>query len=1651
MATSGRAAGDTGPALPELALFAALLSTAMAQCVRPADTIGYELSEVELNITTGFEVVAACAVGYEGSAAVTECPAEGDPYALSGCAPIVCTAPPDQSGYDVAEVSLSRASSHVRGVRGTTACRGAASTGNFTGAAPGEGLDLTGSFVYAVDVGGAGVTEGLPAGLEFTDDSSNAGGLGLTISAANRIADSAGATLPGGGSAAGALETLLSSIRWSSSPVPVELTLTVVAGVDYRLQLLFYERWSDRGFDIFADGQLIVDEYSPAAAQGGATAAGRPGAVVVYDFTAASTTLEIALRGDDASFAETSPILSAFTLERLRGPTEALPISSEVGCHQAAAALGETWGGAVDSNTEPAGCVASWGVSGVSFNVNSAGSAHPDRAAVCNITGSFDVTATCAENYEGNATVAACTTGGDPYTLSGCEPIVCVSPANTAGYETPTETELSTAAGFDVTTTCAAHYVGTAVATACTVNGAAYTLSGCEPIVCTSPADLTGYNTPNEVELDTSAAGGFDVTATCAENYEGAATATACVADGGPYALSGCLPITCTRPTTPGYANYVEANLVHSVGPFDVTVTCGPNYEGVAVATQCDTSGSYTVSGCQQIICTRPTSPGWNAGYNIPTETELSTAVGFDVTSTCHSHYEGTVVVTPCSTSGPYSLSGCAPIVCTTPPDTTGYDALVETRLDTAIGFSVSARCAPGYEGAAVVEPCSTDGVPYTLDGCDPVDPAVCTSPADLTGYNTPNEVELDTSAAGGFDVTATCAANYEGTATATACVADGPYALSGCVPIVCISPADFRGYQRYPERQDLPEYMQAPDETQLNTAVGFDVSTACAAHYEGAAVVTACTANGAPYTLSGCEPIVCTSPDTTGYVLREIELARAEGLHRTSFLVVARCASSYVGTAVVTPCAASGPYTLSGCVLRMCTRPASIVGYQVTETELDTSVGFAVTATCAPNYEGVALATQCSPCRGIARGNACCPSTCGACGGSGTALVPECNLRPGGSDACCADSIAAAGVPCSATGGSGPCVLDGEASAYSLSGCDPIVCTTPADLTGYTVTETELSTATGFSVAAACADNYEGAEVVTPCTTDGPYALAGCESIVCTTPASLTGYRILSEYNLDLSDGAFDVTAACGANYAGAAVATACTTDGEYALSGCAERTCVAPGTVPQGYAVATPAGTTVAGLGVVSCAAGYHWSAPAGAMDLPYGQHSYSSVLNGDAVGGVDGRGRLDSPQAWTAATNDQAQWLQLAAHPGDVFGVTGVVTLGQSSGSNWVTSFKVSWLSGNTWQYLQCGGSDCVFDGNADQTTPVHNTFDATLVTSAVRIHPWAWEGRISMRAGVMVVRAECMDQRGACLAAGGTLDGSVCCAASCGSCGGDDCASRPGGAENCCAASITRSCADAEMVPPCVVGGEALPFSFFGCEENSCSAISLGAGVESGYRDGCVEGMRLTTHTDPTCTVRCALGYSAAPGAPPTIRCASDASPGAAAAGGVVCTANTCAAITLSDLASRHVIPGDVDGCTDGLELAAHGDNSCTVQCEAGYAPQGIVAGGDAQEWAAARSSPTAVTCPAHAAPGDATVGGAICREILAGACEVGTCEPGHACVDVGGGHTCNYLCGAGRFLRREDMDLPPLGDPSVDERFWGNNEEFNQYVAECLPR
>ena len=118
--------------------------------------------------------------------------------------------------------------------------------------------------------------------------------------------------------------------------------------------------------------------------------------------------------------------------------------------------------------------------------------------------------------------------------------------------------------------------------------------------------------------------------------------------------------------------------------------------------------------------------------------------------------------------------------------------------------------------------------------------------------------------------------------------------------------------------------------------------------------------------------------------------------------------------------------------------------------------------------------------------------------------------------------------------------------------------CTRPADTAGYVIGAEQLDPG-AFSVDAACATGYEGSPAATSCAQSGPYGLSGCTPIRCVRPADVSGYADLREVNLDLSAGAFAVSASCAAGYVsgnrhiGAGTATACTTSlAEYALSGC-------------------------------------------------------------------------------------------------------------------------------------------------------------------------------------------------------------------------------------------------------------------------------------------------------------------------------------------------------------------------------------------------------------------------------------------------------------------------------------------------------------------
>ena len=118
----------------------------------------------------------------------------------------------------------------------------------------------------------------------------------------------------------------------------------------------------------------------------------------------------------------------------------------------------------------------------------------------------------------------------------------CIRPSNTTGYNNITETNLSMGSEFDVSVGCSSGSPGTPSATACSVAGQAYTLSGCSVAQsdCIPPDPVTeGYDLSNVTGSLSKA--GFSITGVeCATDYGGTASATACSSVGQSYTLSGC-------------------------------------------------------------------------------------------------------------------------------------------------------------------------------------------------------------------------------------------------------------------------------------------------------------------------------------------------------------------------------------------------------------------------------------------------------------------------------------------------------------------------------------------------------------------------------------------------------------------------------------------------------------------------------------------------------------------------------------------------------------------------------------------------------------------------------------------------------------------------------------------------------------------------------------------------------------------------------------------------------------------------------------------------------------------------------------------------------------------------------------------------------
>ena len=122
----------------------------------------------------------------------------------------------------------------------------------------------------------------------------------------------------------------------------------------------------------------------------------------------------------------------------------------------------------------------------------------------------------------------------------------------------------------------------------------------------------------------------------------------------------------------------------------------------------CDSDQTdYTVSGCSEIECTQPSDI---TGYTV-VETELSVAIGFDVTPSCAAGYEGAPAVAECTSSGDYTLSGCVDddecIDGTHTCDANGACTNTEG--------SFTCECNAGYTGDGQAGNCHADGT-HTCD-----------------------------------------------------------------------------------------------------------------------------------------------------------------------------------------------------------------------------------------------------------------------------------------------------------------------------------------------------------------------------------------------------------------------------------------------------------------------------------------------------------------------------------------------------------------------------------------------------------------------------------------------------------------------------------------------------------------------------------------------------------------------------------------------------------------------------------------------------------------------------------------------------------------------------------------------------------------------
>uniref|UniRef100_A0A5F9CD35 EGF like repeats and discoidin domains 3 n=1 Tax=Oryctolagus cuniculus TaxID=9986 RepID=A0A5F9CD35_RABIT len=136
-----------------------------------------------------------------------------------------------------------------------------------------------------------------------------------------------------------------------------------------------------------------------------------------------------------------------------------------------------------------------------------------------------------------------------------------------------------------------------------------------------------------------------------------------------------------------------------------------------------------------------------------------------------------------------------------------------------------------------------------------------------------------------------------------------------------------------------------------------------------------------------------------------------------------------------------------------------------------------------------------------------------------------------------------------------------------------------------------------------------------------------------------------------------------------------------------------------------------------------------------------SIFKTLNMDMFSWEPRKARLDKQgkvNAWTSGHNDQSQWLQV-----DLLvptKVTGIITQGAKDFGHvqFVGSYKLAYSNdGEHWTVYQDDKQrkDKVFQGNFDNDTHRKNVINPPIYARHIRILPWSWYGRITLRSELL----------------------------------------------------------------------------------------------------------------------------------------------------------------------------------------------------------------------------------------------------------------------------------------------------------------------------